>query len=48
DILLYILSSSNHPQDTSSASYYNSYYITKTLTIEKVETLLAMHYAGAE
>lgn len=48
DILVAILSTSNHPQDTSRASDFNAYYITKPLTIEKVETLLAMHYAGAE
>ncbi len=48
DILVAILSTSNHPQDTSRASDFNAYYITKPLTIEKVETLLSMHYAGAE
>ena len=48
DILVAILSTSNHPQDTSRASDFNAYYITKPLTIEKVETLLAMHYPEAE
>ncbi|GEO06697.1 response regulator [Adhaeribacter aerolatus] len=48
DILVAILSTSNHPQDTSRASDFNAYYIIKPLTIEKVEALLSMHYAGAE
>ena len=44
DILITILSTSNHIQDTSKASNYNAYYITKPLTIEKIEMLLNMHY----
>lgn len=48
DILVAILSTSNHPQDTNRASDFNAYYITKPLTIEKVEALLSMHYADAE
>jgi len=48
DILVAILSTSNHPQDTSKANEFNAYYIIKPLTIEKVETLLARHYSSAE
>lgn len=47
DILITILSTSNHIQDTSKASNYNAYYITKPLTIEKIEMLLNMHYETA-
>jgi len=48
DILIAILSTSNHPQDTGKASFYNAYYITKPLTIEKIEMLLKMHYSALE
>jgi len=48
DILIAILSTSNHPQDTGKASSYNAYYITKPLTIEKIEVLLKMHYPASE
>ncbi|WP_026463695.1 response regulator [Adhaeribacter aquaticus] len=43
DIIVAILSTSNHPQDTSKASDFRAYYITKPLTIEKIETLLSMY-----
>ena len=48
DILIAILSTSNHPQDTSRASEFNAYYIVKPLTIEKVETLLATYNGGTD
>ncbi|PIQ20205.1 MAG: two-component system-response regulator, receiver domain protein [Cytophagales bacterium CG18_big_fil_WC_8_21_14_2_50_42_9] len=48
DILIAILSTSSHPQDTGKANFYNAYYITKPLTIEKIEMLLDMHYATSE
>jgi len=48
DILIAILSTSSHPEDTGKASAYNAYYITKPLTIEKIEMLMSMHYAAPE
>lgn len=44
DILVTILSTSSHPQDTGKASDYQVYYMTKPLTIEKVEALLDIYY----
>jgi len=35
-----MLSTSNHPQDTGKASTFQAHYLTKPLTIEKVEALL--------
>jgi len=43
DILIAILSTSSHPQDTHKASEFNTYYITKPLTVEKVEALLTAY-----
>jgi CheY-like chemotaxis protein len=48
DIMVAILSTSNHPQDTSRAKDFNAYYITKPLTIDKVEVLLSRYKVGAE
>lgn len=45
-ILIAILSTSNHPQDTSKALAYNAFYLTKPLTVEKVETLLEANKLG--
>jgi CheY-like chemotaxis protein len=42
-----MLSTSNHPQDTGKASEYNAFYLTKPLTIEKMEALLARHFPDA-
>lgn len=39
-IRIAMLSTSNHPQDTGKAGEYNAFYLTKPLTIEKMETLL--------
>jgi CheY-like chemotaxis protein len=39
-----MLSTSNHPQDTGKAGEFNAYYLTKPLTIEKMEALLARHF----
>ena len=44
DILISILSTSNHPQDTGKATRFNAHYLTKPLTTEKIENLLAAHY----
>jgi CheY-like chemotaxis protein len=35
-----MLSTSNHPQDTGKASTFQAHYLTKPLTIEKMEALL--------
>jgi CheY-like chemotaxis protein len=43
-IRIAMLSTSNHPQDTGKADEYNAFYLTKPLTIEKVETLLDRHF----
>jgi len=40
-----MLSTSNHPQDTGKAGMFNAYYLTKPLTLEKMETLLALKFA---
>jgi CheY-like chemotaxis protein len=45
-ICIAMLSTSNHPQDTGKAGEYNAYYLTKPLTIEKMETLLALQFPG--
>jgi CheY-like chemotaxis protein len=39
-----MLSTSSHPQDTGKARDYNAYYLTKPLTIEKMEVLLARYF----
>lgn len=39
-IRIAMLSTSNHPQDTGKASEYQAFYLTKPLTIEKMESLL--------
>ena len=39
-----MLSTSNHPQDTGKPSEYNAFYLTKPLTTEKVEALMARHF----
>lgn len=46
DILIALLSTSSHPQDTSKAAEFNAFYLTKPLTVEKVEDLLAAHPTG--
>jgi CheY-like chemotaxis protein len=43
-IRIAMLSTSNHPQDTGKAGEYNAFYLTKPLTIEKMESLLAEHF----
>jgi CheY-like chemotaxis protein len=40
DIRVAMLSTSNHPQDTGKAREYQAFYVTKPLTIEKMEALL--------
>jgi CheY-like chemotaxis protein len=45
-ICIAMLSTSNHPQDTGKASEYNAFYLTKPLTIEKMEALLAQLFPG--
>lgn len=43
-----MLSTSNHPQDTGKAGEFKAYYLTKPLTIEKMETLLAREFPAPE
>ncbi|MGV3504573.1 MAG: response regulator [Adhaeribacter sp.] len=45
-IQIAMLSTSNHPQDTGKAGEFKAYYLTKPLTLEKMETLLAQKFAG--
>jgi CheY-like chemotaxis protein len=45
-IRIAMLSTSNHPQDTGKASEYHAFYLTKPLTIEKVEALLVRLFPG--
>lgn len=40
-----MLSTSNHPQDTGKAGKFKAYYLTKPLTLEKMEKLLALKFA---
>ena len=44
-ILVAILSTSSHPQDTQKAGNFDAHYITKPLTIEKMENLLDIYFA---
>jgi CheY-like chemotaxis protein len=39
-----MLSTSNHPQDTGKARDFKAHYLTKPLTVEKMEGLLARLY----
>jgi CheY-like chemotaxis protein len=46
-IRIAMLSTSNHPQDTGKAGEYNAFYLTKPLTIEKMEALLDQFFPAA-
>lgn len=48
DILIALLSTSTHPQDTSKAAEFNACYLTKPLTVEKVETLISTYFTTPE
>jgi CheY-like chemotaxis protein len=43
-IVMAVLSTSTHPQDTDTSKNYNAEYITKPLTTEKVRSLLEKHF----
>jgi CheY-like chemotaxis protein len=48
NIIMAVLTTSTHPQDTSSSKRYNAEYLTKPLTTEKVNALLKKHFANKE
>lgn len=43
-IVMAVLTTSTHPQDTANSRKYNADYITKPLTAEKVTELLERHF----
>lgn len=43
-IVMAVLTTSTHPQDTANSEKYNAEYLTKPLTVEKVSALLAKHF----
>ncbi|RAU82173.1 response regulator [Pontibacter arcticus] len=43
-IVMAVLTTSTHPQDTESSKKYAAEYLTKPLTAEKVEALLAKYF----
>jgi CheY-like chemotaxis protein len=43
-IVLAVLTTSTHPQDTDAAKKYSAEYLTKPLTADKVKALLAKHF----
>ncbi|GAB3198117.1 CheY-like chemotaxis protein [Pontibacter aydingkolensis] len=44
NIVLAVLTSSTHPQDTETSKKYSAEYLTKPLSIEKVKDLLDKHF----
>lgn len=47
-IIMAVLTTSTHPQDTDNSRKYNAAYLTKPLTVEKVNALLRRHFASQE
>lgn len=47
-IVMAVLTTSTHPQDTANSQKYNAEYITKPLTAEKVSYLLEKHFGQQE
>ena len=47
-IIMAVLTTSTHPQDTANSRKYNAEYLTKPLTVEKVNALLSRHFASQE
>ncbi len=47
-IVMTVLTTSTHPQDTDNAKRYAAEYITKPLTVEKVSTLLNKYFSKEE
>jgi len=48
NIIMAVLTTSTHPQDTANSRKYNAEYLTKPLTLEKVNALLDKHFDGQE
>ncbi|MHA6246978.1 response regulator [Pontibacter sp. CAU 1760] len=48
NITMAVLTTSTHPQDTTNSQKYKAQYLTKPLTVEKVNALLEKHYADLE
>ena len=44
-IVMVVLTTSTHPQDTANSRKYNAEYIIKPLTAEKVNRLLEVHFS---
>ncbi|AKD02237.1 response regulator [Pontibacter korlensis] len=44
NIVMVVLTTSTHPQDTANSKRYNADYITKPLTAEKMNALLEKHF----
>ncbi|MHC2990415.1 two-component system-response regulator, receiver domain protein [Pontibacter sp. HJ8] len=47
-IVLTVLTTSTHPQDTAAARKYQAEYLTKPLSAEKVNALIAKHFKVEE
>ncbi len=47
-IVMAVLTTSTHPQDTANSKKYNAEYLTKPLTAEKVTALLNQHFKTQE
>ncbi|OKL41985.1 response regulator [Pontibacter flavimaris] len=45
-IMMVVLTTSTHPQDTANSQKYNAEYLIKPLTAEKVSNLLKKHFEG--
>ncbi|WP_242916277.1 response regulator [Pontibacter liquoris] len=45
-ITMVVLTTSTHPQDTANSKKYNAEYLTKPLTVEKVNMLLEKHFSS--
>ncbi|RIJ43026.1 response regulator [Pontibacter oryzae] len=43
-IIMAVLTTSTHPQDTANSKKYNAAYLTKPLTVDKVNKLLEEHF----
>lgn len=48
NIIMAVLTTSTHPQDTDNSRKYNAEYLTKPLTVEKVNALLSRYFVGQE
>lgn len=48
NIIMAVLTTSTHPQDTANSRKYNAEYLTKPLTVEKVNALLSKHFVSQE